>query len=217
MTLRERVLAILRGTSGLDDDEIGRRLKVDRHYVNGVCRKLVSEGLLMRAPGPGGKLVNRLAPGLGQEPADADMAIEAASADASITLQSPTIAEAIKRAKAFELHAKKVLSARWGVELEAREVRLTDQPEPKVKFDLVSPDGAVVGDAKFLKNIPVPAAKWSVIAEYVWLLQHAQNARRRFMVFGQDREVAQRWLVRYRPLTNGVEFYFLDGDQLTPI
>jgi hypothetical protein len=34
------------------------------------------------------------------------------------------------------------------------------------KFDLVSSDGSIVGDAKRMKNIAVPAAKWQAIAEY---------------------------------------------------
>lgn len=78
------------------------------------------------------------------------------------------------------------------------------------KFDLVSPDGRIVGDAKWLKNIAVPAAKWQAIAEYIWLLQKVE-AERVFMVFGRDAEVAERYLKRVRPLTEPVEFYFLDG------
>jgi hypothetical protein len=50
-----------------------------------------------------------------------------------------------------------------------------------------------------------------VIAEYVWLLQHIP-ADRRFLVFGQDREVPERWLNRFRPLTGDIEFYFLGDD-----
>ena len=76
--------------------------------------------------------------------------------------------------------------------------------------DLVSRDGLTVGDAKWLKNIAVPAVKWQAIAEYIWLLQKVQ-ADRVFMVFGQDVEVAERYLRRVRPLTDPVEFYFLDG------
>ena len=59
----------------------------------------------------------------------------------------------------------------------------------------------------------MPAAKWSVIAEYVWLLQHVAAAERRFLVFGQDREVPQRWLARFRPLIGDVEFFFLDDSR----
>jgi hypothetical protein len=36
--------------------------------------------------------------------------------------------------------------------------------------------------------------------------------RRRFLVFGQDRAVPEGWLGRFRPLLDGVEFWFLDED-----
>jgi hypothetical protein len=85
------------------------------------------------------------------------------------------------------------------------------------QFDLVSLDGRMVGDAKWFKNLAVPAAKWSVIAEYVWLLQHLAGADRRFLVFGQDRQVPERWLARFSPLVGGVQFFFLadDGQLIT--
>jgi len=82
-------------------------------------------------------------------------------------------------------------------------------------FDLVSPDSTVVGDAKWYKDLrPIPAAKLSVIAEYVWLLGHIEGAERRFLVFGQDREVPLRWLKRFAPLLDGVEFWFLEDTKL---
>jgi DNA-binding MarR family transcriptional regulator len=217
VALRDRVLDLLRVTPGLDDDEIGRRLGVDRHRVNGVCRELESRGLVVRENDSDRKLVTRIAESDAssqiRQLAASSTAIEAAP-EQVLAVQSPSLSQSLKAAREFELHAKRVLSARWHVSLEPRVVRLTEAAEPKVKFDLVSADATIVGDAKFLKNIAVPAAKWSVIAEYVWLLQHVKNAKRRFMVFGQDRQVAQRWLVRFRPLTEGVEFYFLDGEQL---
>ena len=78
-------------------------------------------------------------------------------------------------------------------------------------FDLVSPDEKIVGDAKYLKNIPVPAAKWQGIAKCIWLLQKV-SAERTFMVFGRDIEVAQRYLTRVGALTAPVEFYYLGAD-----
>ena len=81
---------------------------------------------------------------------------------------------------------------------------------------MVSEDGRIVGDAKWMKEIRVPAAKWQAIAEYIWLLQKVK-ADRVFMVFGQDVGVAARYLKRVRPLTCPVEFYFLDGNGHRPI
>lgn len=110
--------------------------------------------------------------------------------------------------RSFEDRARQYFSKLWSVDLQARTIRVDGQVG--WKFDLVSPDLRTVGDAKWLKNIKVPAAKWSVIAEYVWLLQKVQ-ADRAFMVFGHDIEVAERWLRRMRSLTAPVEFYFLGG------
>lgn len=110
----------------------------------------------------------------------------------------------------FERHAARVLGAAWNVELSPGQVTL--RGAVRKKFDLVSTDGKIVGDAKYYKNLPTPAAKWSTIAEYVWLLQHIDERARRFIVFGNDREVPARWLDRFRPLANGVEFWFLAGE-----
>jgi hypothetical protein len=44
---------------------------------------------------------------------------------------------------------------------------------------------------------------------------HAREART--MVFGIDREVGSRWLQRFRPLAEGIEFHFLDQTGLIRI
>ena len=116
--------------------------------------------------------------------------------------------------RSFENHARDYLSRLWGVDLAERSVMVGGQVP--WKFDLVSEDRRVVGDAKWLKNIAVPAAKWQAISEYIWLLQKVE-ADRVFMVFGQDRDVAARYLKRVRPLTAPVEFYFLDDAGLSSI
>lgn len=126
--------------------------------------------------------------------------------------RSATVALAPTDGYSFERHAATVINAEWEVELSSRPVRLAEGVVKK--FDLVSSDRAIVGDAKHYKNLPTPAAKWSTIAEYVWLLQHVQDAKRRFLVFGLDREVPERWLERFRPLTKGIDFWFLDGETL---
>ncbi len=107
----------------------------------------------------------------------------------------------------FERFARQHFSHHWGVDLAERSV-LVSGTVPK-KFDLVSEDGRYIGDAKWYRNIPVPAAKWSTISEYVWLLQRS-TAEKVFLVFGNDIEIPQRYLNRFRPLVTPVEFYFLD-------
>lgn len=79
-------------------------------------------------------------------------------------------------------------------------------------FDLVSNNGVYIGDVKYYKNIKTPAAKWSTIAEYVWLLEKTE-AEHKFIVFGQDKEVPMRWLSRFGSLTN-IQFYFFCENKL---
>lgn len=82
------------------------------------------------------------------------------------------------------------------------------------KFDFISEDGSVVGDAKFYTLVggeSLPPAKFSVIAEHVWLLEKT-TAARKFLVFGNQPEVPEQWLSRYGNLVEGVEFYFLTSD-----
>ncbi len=116
--------------------------------------------------------------------------------------------------RTFEAYAQRYFSELWGVHLQKRPVKVGGEV-PWV-FDLVSPDLQYVGDAKWLKNIPAPAAKWQAIAECIWLLQKVK-AEKVFMVFGRDAEVAERYLDRVRSLTHPVEFFFLDGSGHRPI
>lgn len=106
----------------------------------------------------------------------------------------------------FEEELRDFLFHEWKIKLRPLTVRIR---EAEKSFDLVSDDMNYVGDAKFYKSLDVPAAKWSTIAEYVWLLQFT-SAKNKFLVFGRDRGVPQRWLNRYRSLLGGVKFYFFD-------
>ena len=95
-------------------------------------------------------------------------------------------------------------------------VKLTEgklEGVPK-RFDLVSPAQDFVGDAKFLTLVhgkTLPPAKFMEIAGHVWLLERV-NAKRRFLVFGNQRRVPEWWLEKYGDLVRDVEFYFIDSD-----
>jgi hypothetical protein len=81
---------------------------------------------------------------------------------------------------------------------------------PKI-FDLVSADHRIVGDAKYFTLVggsALPPAKFSIIAEHVWLLEKT-DADVRILVFGNDREVPVRWLAKYGALVQQVSFFFL--------
>jgi hypothetical protein len=85
-------------------------------------------------------------------------------------------------------------------------------PGVRKAFDLVSEDGRIVGDAKYytlVGGVRLPPAKFSTIAEYVWLLSQT-SAEHRFLVFGNDRRVPEEWLKRYGRHTSGIDFFFLE-------
>jgi hypothetical protein len=115
--------------------------------------------------------------------------------------------KSISKWKKFEELSRKVMSKYFGVQLKERS--LNDFPK---KFDMVSDNGDIVGDAKFLTLVHrkrLPPAKFMEIAGHVWLLEKV-NAKRRFLVFGNQEEVPQLWLKRYGNLVHNVEFYFID-------
>ncbi len=110
---------------------------------------------------------------------------------------------------AFEALARRVMSDYLGVSLTPGRV-----PGVPKQFDLVSPGQDVVGDAKYftlVRGQRLPPAKFSVIAEYVWLLEKTR-ALVTFLVFGNDRRAPELWLERYGRLSPGVDFYFLGDD-----
>jgi hypothetical protein len=109
----------------------------------------------------------------------------------------------------FEDLARKVMSQHFGVNL------MEKKPEgfPK-RFDLVSVDEKVVGDAKYLKLVhgtKYPPAKMMEITGHVWLLEKV-NAETRFLVFGNQRDVPELWLEKYGNYKHNVDFYFLSND-----
>ena len=108
----------------------------------------------------------------------------------------------------FEELARKVMSQYFGVKLVEKKPR----GFPK-RFDMVSADGSVVGDAKFLTLVrrkKTPPAKMMEISGHVWLLEKV-DTKNRFLVFGNQRRVPEMWLEKYGNLVRNVEFYFIDS------
>jgi len=109
----------------------------------------------------------------------------------------------------FEKHAQNLLGINFSVPLSHRK----KENWPKL-FDLVSEDFNIVGDAKYYTMVhgkSLPPAKFSVIAEHVWMLEKI-DAETRFLVFGNDKRVPLEWLKRYGVYNNKVSFYFLSDD-----
>ena len=109
--------------------------------------------------------------------------------------------------KRFEDIARKKMSHYFGVEL----VEKNPKGFPK-KFDMVSLNDSIVGDAKFLslvKRAKYPPAKIMEITGHVWLLEKVQ-ATTRFLVFGNQKEVPLIWLKKFGKYNNSVDFYFIN-------
>jgi hypothetical protein len=115
----------------------------------------------------------------------------------------------------FESLAGRALSQKYGQPLGKGKM-----PGVPKEFDFVSPDGSVVGDAKFYTLVGgtrPPPAKFSVIAEHVWLLEKTR-APHKFLVCGNDRRVPELWLARHGSLVGDVAFYFFsEGDELVAL
>jgi len=108
----------------------------------------------------------------------------------------------------FQEFAKRIMSQRFDTALTEKNPK--DFPK---RFDLVSSNEDIVGDAKFLTLVhkkKTPPAKFMEIAGHVWLLEKV-NAKKRFLVFGNQRQVPEWWLKKYGHLVRSVEFYFLDN------
>jgi len=109
--------------------------------------------------------------------------------------------------KDFEKLAREILSEHFRTSLTEGEV----SGIPKV-FDMVDLNREIVGDAKYLTMVRgkrIPPAKFSMISEYVWLLEKV-SATHKFLVFGNDRRVPEEWLKKYGHLIRDVVFFFLD-------
>jgi hypothetical protein len=108
--------------------------------------------------------------------------------------------------KEFEDTARKTMSDYFGVRL----IEKKPKGFPK-KFDMVSVDETIVGDAKFLTLVhgeKFPPAKMMEITGHVWLLEKV-NVKNPFLVFGNQREVPDLWLEKYGKYKQNVRFFFI--------
>jgi hypothetical protein len=112
--------------------------------------------------------------------------------------------------KEFEELARKVMTRYFGIEL----VEKNPKGFPK-RFDMVSTDENTIGDAKYLTLVhrrKFPPAKMMEIAGHVWLLEKV-NAKTRFLVFGNQRSVPEKWLEKYGKYARNIDFYFIDAHE----
>ena len=124
----------------------------------------------------------------------------------SITSQPSKPASAMNP-RSFETLARKKFTEHFKIGLTERNILGIGK-----RWDMVSSNGSIVGDAKYytlVRGTRLPPAKFATIAEHVWLLEKT-NAEIKFLVFGNQIEVPQRWLEKYGNLITDVQFYFMD-------
>lgn len=97
----------------------------------------------------------------------------------------------------------------YRVKLSAREI----PPMPKL-IDLVSNDNKYVGIVRSLSLVLSEAllpSLLSSISASIWILEHIPNAEKRFLIFGKDRNVPDKWLEQYGIFIKDIEFFFYDA------
>jgi hypothetical protein len=197
-TNRERVLDYLWsvGADGASNGDIVRATDIQPHQqVYILTQQLMRVGRIKGERRPGGWVFW----------ADESPAVQLASPGRA----HPSVHEPALLPRDFEALAQRVMSKHFGEPLALGQV--TGVPK---RFDLVSADGQIVGDAKYFTLVGgerLPPAKFSVIAEHVWLLEKT-NAGVCFLVFGHDRRVPELWLKRYGKLAGRVQFFFLSDE-----
>ncbi|MGH9794256.1 MAG: hypothetical protein ACRD5G_05750 [Candidatus Acidiferrales bacterium] len=105
--------------------------------------------------------------------------------------------------KDFAERAREVMNEFFGRPLKPQKIGGT-----KI-WDYVSPDGMVVGDARWFSGA-VPAAR-AFISEAVWLLEKV-GAVQKFVVFGGEAEVPRQWLELWATLCpEDIALFYLDN------
>ena len=105
--------------------------------------------------------------------------------------------------KDFAERAREVMNEFYGRALKAQKIGGT-----KI-WDFVSPDGMVVGDARWFTG-SVPAAR-AFISEAVWLLEKV-GAVQKFVVFGGEADVPRQWLDLWATLCpEDIALFYLDN------
>ncbi len=112
----------------------------------------------------------------------------------------------------FERQARERLAELWNIPFPSRPTPVRLRTGAEKAFDLVSPDGTIVGDIKWFAHSNDPGAKIDTVGFYVWLLKEIPNTEKVFLVFNQNaKEAVERdFLRRFRQLVSPVEFYYFD-------
>ena len=110
----------------------------------------------------------------------------------------------------YENEARAFMEQSLGMELQEIAVDINGK---RKKFDLVNIQNKVVGDVKHYRNTSGgnnPSAKRSTLNEYIWLLQKMPSEWKKFIVIGEDLEMARKYVRDYEPWLDGVNIVYYE-------
>ncbi len=207
---KQKILKLLQSDSDklYDDTELSAAIGLsdkakDVDKVSEACRELLRAGQIRRFKHDG-RMVNGarktewLALRRRDRKEDSQQAIERrGSVEVAVRPE-----EGLAR-KDFAERAREVMNEFFGRPLKPQKIGGT-----KI-WDYVSPDGMVVGDARWFSGA-VPAAR-AFISEAVWLLEKV-GAVQKFVVFGGEAEVPRQWLELWATLCpEDTALFYLDN------
>ncbi len=129
------------------------------------------------------------------------------------------VMEKVKNWRIFEDNIRRLVEKLYQTSFPKGEfVRINGKTK---KFDFVDLKHGIVGDCKrygFTKTGKRPSAKFSILNEYVWLLQKLSPHWKKFIVIGDNESLVRKYVNEYAPWLDEVTIFFSDGqDKLIPI
>jgi len=112
----------------------------------------------------------------------------------------------------FEEGTRKILESHFKTKFPADD--FVDIKGKSKRFDFVDIKNKIVGDAKyysFTKSGNRPSAKFSILNEYIWLLQKLPKPWRKFIVIGKDKSLVEKYVKEYKPWLENVMIFYSDG------
>jgi hypothetical protein len=117
--------------------------------------------------------------------------------------------------KTIEIQVRNYINKEWKCNLIEKKVNIYGKNK---SFDLVDEEKKYYGDVKVYKNTSsnnIPSAKRSTANEYAFLLQKIENAKKRFIVFAGEENMAFKYYNDFKvwlenPNDTIVEVYFFN-------